>query len=321
MSANNPSDPARAPLLQTERLCRSFAGRDVVRDISLRLRHGEVLGLLGLNGAGKSTTLSMICGVLAPTDGWIRINGHDISQYPDQARCSIGYLPDTPPLYPELRVSEYLRYCARLHRLQGADLETALERALNLCQLGEVSSRLIGNLSKGFRQRVGLAQAIIHAPELLVLDEPGSGLDPVQMMEMRELIRSLSSHCGVIFSSHILPEVVDVCQRVAVIHHGRLVHEETLQPNNNTGIRHFVLDTASPAAREDLLATPQVSDAQMLGELRWQLSLPGEQAAAVIASLVKRGVSVSAFSEQHDDLEARFAALTTGRHGPHGESA
>ena len=320
MSALAPTAETRnsGPLLQTEHLRREFAGRDVVTDVSLRLRRGEVLGLLGLNGAGKSTTLSMICGVLAPSDGWVRINGQDIGEFPDQARRAIGYLPDVPPLYPELQVKEFLRYCARLHRLKGRAADKAVERALALCQLGEVRDRRLGNLSKGFRQRVGLAQAIVHSPELIVLDEPASGLDPIQMIEMRKLIHSLSEDAGVIFSSHLLPEVTDVCQRVAIIHQGRMVHEETLQGGREHG--RYLLTTAAPVQSELLMQVSGVLDARAdPSEAGWQLQLTPTGTHTVVSDLVGLGVQITGFMPLGNDLEARFAALTTGR--PAGEPA
>lgn len=316
VSAIAPESHVRAssPLLQIENLSREFAGRDVVSGISLRLRRGEVLGLLGLNGAGKSTTLSMLCGVLAPSTGWVRINGLDTTQFPDQARACIGYLPDIPPLHPELRVAEYVDYCARLHRMKGPDATKAVHRALDLCQLGDVRDRRIGNLSKGYRQRVGLAQAIVHSPELLVLDEPASGLDPVQLMAMRDLIRELSKDCAVIFSSHLLPEVTDVCHRVAIIHEGRLVHEESLDkaPSGT----HYQLNTATPLQGEILRQVPGITRAQPDEDpLQWHLTLQPQSSPKVISALVDLGAKISSFSPHSDNLEARFAALTTGRPG------
>ena len=171
-------------LLQATHLSRHFGKVNAVDDVSLTLQRGDVLGLLGLNGAGKSTTLGILSGILAPSSGSVKIANKDIEQFPKQAKAHIGYLPDTPPLYPELRVIEYMTYAARLRGLKGTQLTAALERALNLCHLETVSKRIIGNLSKGFRQRVGLAQAIIHQPDVLILDEPSSGLDPLQRIQM-----------------------------------------------------------------------------------------------------------------------------------------
>jgi len=216
-----------APVLALEKASRALAGRIVVRDLDLALAKGEALGLLGVNGAGKSTTLRMIAGILAPTTGRVRLGGEDLVEHPELARRRIGYLPEVPPLHTELTVAEYLDFCARLHGLaRGA--RAAADRAIERCDLGDVRRRLIGALSKGYRQRVGLAQAIVHAPELIVLDEPASGLDPVQAARLRELVRELGADHAVVLSTHVLPDVVACCDRVAILHEGVLRHEGPL---------------------------------------------------------------------------------------------
>ncbi len=173
------------------------------------------MGLLGPNGAGKTTCLRLLSGTLAPSGGRVEILGIDLARRPLEAKRHLGYLPERPPLYPELRVDEYLRHCARLHRIPRADVAEAMDRAKQRCGLDAVGRTLIAKLSKGFRQRLGIAQAILHRPKLLILDEPTEGLDPVQMRELRGLIRELSRDCGIILSSHILSEVQAVCDRVA----------------------------------------------------------------------------------------------------------
>lgn len=166
------------PVLALENASRALGGRVVVRDLSLAIPKGEVLGLLGVNGAGKSTTLRMIVGILTPSTGRVRFGGRDLAEHPELARRGIGYLPEVPPLHAELTVTEYLDFCARLHGL-ARDVRGAVERAIERCDLGDVRRRLIGALSKGYRQRVGLAQAMIHEPKIVILDEPTSGLDPL----------------------------------------------------------------------------------------------------------------------------------------------
>jgi ABC-2 type transport system ATP-binding protein len=188
-----------------------------------------VLGFLGPNGAGKTTTMQMLSGNLAPTSGSVTIAGHDLLTDPRAAKSQIGYLPEQPPLYRELTVDEYLDYCAALNRLARADIRTAREATKRKCGLADVGRRLIGNLSKGFQQRVGIAQAIIHLPPVVILDEPTVGLDPIQIREIRELIRELGGSHGVILSTHILPEVQAVCDRVQIIHQGELVLDETIE--------------------------------------------------------------------------------------------
>ncbi len=306
-----------SPLLQAENLCRKFGNFAAVDGLSLTLARGEVLGLLGLNGAGKSTTLSMLCGVLAPGSGWVRIAGKDIAQYPNETKACLGYLPDIPPLYPELRVVEYLTYAAKLHVVEYHTLANAVERALHLCQLEQVSNRIIGNLSKGYRQRVGLAQALIHKPALLILDEPSSGLDPVQMMEMRKLIRNLSSECGVILSTHILAEVTAVCDRVAILHKGKLIHEESLSSCASSNLSKHHLTLHQRVLPEELLSLDSVASVETSSGNSWQISIGAGQHEHVVNEICKRGWQVLEFSASRNNLEERFASLTVGADSHH----
>ncbi len=223
-----PPQAARDTLLEARHLTRHYGALHVVEDVSFDLARGEVLGLLGPNGAGKSTTLQMITGNLAPSRGEVRIAGVDLLDDPRHAKASLGYLPEYPPLYHDLTVSEYLLYCAHLHGLRRAVATRACARAQMRCGLKDVSLRLIGNLSKGYQQRVGIAQAILHEPAVVILDEPTVGLDPLQIREIRTLIRDLAQDHGVILSTHILPEVQEICDRVQILHRGRLVFSESL---------------------------------------------------------------------------------------------
>ena len=193
-----------------------------MQDVSLELGRGEVLGLLGHNGAGKSTTLQMLAGVLRPDSGSIAIGGADLATQPERAKRQLGFLPETPPLYRDMTVDAYLIFAARLR--QVTDVAGALAETRRRCGLESVSNKLIAHLSKGYQQRVGLAQAIIHAPLVVILDEPTVGLDPAQLREMRGLIRELGDAHSVILSSHMLAEVEAMCDRVAILHRGRLVH-------------------------------------------------------------------------------------------------
>jgi ABC-2 type transport system ATP-binding protein len=224
-----------SPLLQLRHVGRVLAGRPVVTDVSLDLERGSVLGLLGVNGAGKSTTLRMIAGVLAPSSGQVLIAGEDLREHARLAQRQLGYLPEQVPLYSELRVVEYLTFCARLHGLRGAAVVHAVARVIERCVLGDVRRRLLGNLSKGFQQRVGIAQAIVHEPALVVLDEPASGLDPVQAANIRNLVRELGREHAVILSTHLLPDVQACCDRVAILHQGRLRRDEPIQALHEGG--------------------------------------------------------------------------------------
>jgi ABC-2 type transport system ATP-binding protein len=223
----NTADAAEAtdsvPLLQASGLCVRL-GRDAgVRDISLSLERGDIVGLLGLNGAGKSTTLRLLCGVLMPDAGVVSINGYSMADMPLQARAHIGYLPDQPPLYDDMRVCEYLSLVGRIRGLKAQALVKRQAVVTDQCALGDVQRTIIGTLSKGYRQRVGLAQALIHEPAVVLLDEPANGLDPQQMESMRRLIRDIGREQAIIFSTHLLPEVTATCNRVVIMHEGMLV--------------------------------------------------------------------------------------------------
>lgn len=251
-TGNNPAVvtvPELAPFLELTDLTRRLAGREVVRGLNLVLARGEVLGLLGVNGAGKSTTLRMIAGVLAPTSGRVRIDGADLYDDPAIARRRIGYLPERAPLHAELTVEEYLRFCARLRGLARHEASAAVTREIERCDLGDVRRRLIGQLSKGYQQRVGIAQALVHAPPLIVLDEPASGLDPVQAIRMRELVRSLRADHAVLLSTHLLAEVEAGCDRLAILHRGELRHCAPVEPGETARLETLFLRIAADVAQ------------------------------------------------------------------------
>ncbi len=218
--------------LAARRLSRSFGRHEVIHDVSLELRRGEVLGLLGHNGAGKTTTLQMLTGCLLPdsaekNESNIEICGIDLLRRPALAKSHIGYLPETPPLYRELSVDDYLTFAARLRGMKSAAVAAALAQTRQRCGLESVGKKIIATLSKGYQQRVGIAQAIIHSPAVIVLDEPTVGLDPAQIREIRSLIRELGDRSSVILSTHSLGEVESICDRVEIMHHGKLIYGDT----------------------------------------------------------------------------------------------
>jgi len=216
-------------MIEVQELTKEFADQQAVRGISFSAAPGETIGFLGPNGAGKTTTMRMLTGFLPPTSGSASIAGFDVQETPAEVRARIGYLPETPPLYPEMTVDSYLLFVARLKGMPPKQLQPACARALERTNLGEVRHRILGNLSKGFRQRVGIAQAIVHEPEVLILDEPTVGLDPRQIIEIRELIRSLAGDHTIILSTHILPEVAETCEKIVIIHEGHLTREATMK--------------------------------------------------------------------------------------------
>lgn len=237
------------PALSARNLTRRHDGRLVVDNVSLELRNGEVLGLLGHNGAGKSTTLQMLTGALPAHGGLVEVCGFDLQQQPQQAKSCIGFLPEHPPLYSDMRVDDYLLYAARLHRVPSAGLAAALSQTKQRCGLQDCGKKLIGTLSKGYQQRVGIAQAIIHNPAVVVLDEPTVGLDPVQIRDIRALIRKLGDHSSVILSTHLMNEAESLCDRVLILKQGRLIYSGTSNEMlaNGTMEQAFLQITGSEA--------------------------------------------------------------------------
>ena len=213
--------------LETEDVVKQYASHLALNKVSIQVPEGKIFGLLGPNGAGKSTTMNIMTGYLGATDGEVLINGHDILKEPEAAKKSIGYLPELPPLYMDMTVMEYLKFSTELKKIKKEDREAEIEKALKLVKLADVQDRLIKNLSKGYKQRVGLAQAILGFPEIIILDEPTVGLDPKQIIEIRELIRELAKEHTVILSSHILAEIREVCDYIMIISKGKLVASDT----------------------------------------------------------------------------------------------
>ena len=243
-------------LVHVEHLTRYYSQNCAVNDVSFDLARGEVLGFLGPNGAGKSSTMQIITGNLAPTAGQISIAGLDLLEQPKQAKREIGYLPEQPPVYRELTVDEYLLYCARLNRIARSRISAAVSLAKERTGLGDTGRRLIGNLSKGYQQRVGIAQAIIHNPAVVILDEPTVGLDPLQIREIRALICELGKEHGIILSTHILPEVQATCTRVQIINRGKLVFSDS-----TAGLQSRMNATAMIA---DFHTTPDLAALQQI---------------------------------------------------------
>jgi ABC-2 type transport system ATP-binding protein len=219
-------------MIEVESLTKRYGRTTAVDGVSFRVERGEILGFLGPNGAGKTTTMRILTCYLPPTEGTARVAGYDVFSQPMEVKRRVGYLPETPPLYPDMSVREYLDFCSRIKGVPAKERQARVGAAIEKCRVGDVRDKLIAKLSKGYRQRVGLAQAILHNPDVLILDEPTAGLDPKQIIETRELIRSLAGDHTVILSTHILPEVSMTCGRVVIINKGRVVAEDT--PDNLT---------------------------------------------------------------------------------------
>ena len=300
-------------LIEVEHLSRFYGHLQAVNAINFELKRGEVLGFLGPNGAGKSTTMQLITGNLAPSAGRIRICGIDLLDEPKRAKALIGYLPEQPPLYKEFTVDEYLNFCSRINGISKTDTGKARDHAKQRCGLTEVGHRLIGNLSKGYQQRVGIAQAIIHNPPIVVLDEPTVGLDPIQIREIRQLIRELGNEHGVILSTHILPEVQMTCDHVQIINKGRLVYRDTIDNlNRHSQATSLVLGLGQHVETDNLQALPEVNEVEVLGERRWRLhyKTDAQPAEAIARAVIDNGWGLHELTPEAKTLEQIFVDIT-----------
>lgn len=215
-------------MIEAKSLCKSYGSRMAIDEVSFNVKNGEIVGFLGPNGAGKTTTMKILTGYMAPNKGEVKIDGLDISRFPLKAKKNIGYLPEIPPLYPDMYVGEFLKYAALLKQCDRKKVPDLIQNAMEKTGLTSVRCRLIKNLSKGFKQRVGLAQALVSDPKILILDEPTAGLDPRQVVEIRDLLKTLKGQHTIILSTHILPEVQISCDRVIIINQGQIITEESL---------------------------------------------------------------------------------------------
>jgi len=293
-------------LLEVRGLTRHYGRQQALCGLDFTLSAGEVLGLLGPNGAGKSTCLRILAGLLAPSTGRVVIGGADMALAPLRAKRRLGYLPEQPPLYPEMRVEEFLRHCARLRRIPPGAISRAVARSMRLCDLTAVRQRLLGKLSKGYRQRAGIAAALIHEPELVILDEPTDGLDPVQIREMRALIAELGERCTVIVSSHALAEVQASCRRVIVLHEGRMLHDGPLDAARALRLR--LARPPQPAALRRLAlvaAITPATDAAEAGLYSVRLN-DGAGAEQLAAAVVAAGWGLLELAPEQTDVERLF---------------
>ncbi len=298
-------------LIEARGLTRRYGPNVAVQGIDLTLRRGEILGLLGPNGAGKSTTMKMLTGNLAPSSGSVKINGIDIAAEPKKAKQSLGYLPELPPVHPEVTVDEYLDFAASLHGVPKATRKAAVAKAKQSCGLNEMSQRLIGNLSKGFQQRVGLAQAIVHQPPVIILDEPTVGLDPIQIREIRSLIAALAQNHSVILSSHILPEIQAVCSRVMIVHQGRVVFHDSMQNVTAHTASRIIVQFHRPPVT---LGLPGIAAVQALGEGRFMVTPEAgtDLREALVRVSVQHDWGLIELKTEGRTLEEIFVSLTSG---------
>lgn len=317
-------------MIRAEGLTRYYGSFAALRDASFEIGEREIVGFLGLNGAGKSTMLKILAGLLAPTAGTVKIAGVDASLNPDVTRARIGFLPEEPPLYREMRVREFIRWVGEVKGRSRAEVDRVLPRVLETCQLQDVADRVIVELSHGYKKRVGIAQAIIHRPALLILDEPIQGLDPVQIAEMRELIRTLRGQHTILLSSHILSEVERTCDRILMLHKGRIVaqgseqelgaaigdgeHRETYRESARAWFTDVEVRGAREAVEKALsdIEGLTVVDVQPLadGVLRLKARTPRDAREAIANKIVGAGLGLLSLKRGSTALEDIFVRLS-----------
>jgi len=308
-------------LIEVQHLTKRYGRVTAVDDVSFRVERGEILGFLGPNGAGKTTTMRILTGYMPATDGRATVAGYDVFDAPIEAKRRTGYLPETPPLYPDMTVREYLGFVAKIKGLPASQRRARVDAVMQRTRVADVADRHCGKLSKGYRQRVGLAQAIIHNPEVLILDEPTAGLDPKQIIETRELIRSLAGDHTVILSTHILPEVAQTCHRVVIINKGRVVAVDT--PANltarlrGTETMYVQVDGGGPETARALEMLPGVTRVTLAdqhnGTAGYEIeSAKGEDVRRELArTIVHRGWGLLELRPVRMSLEEIFLHLTT----------
>ena len=300
------------PLLKAQSLSHHYGNHLAVNNLSFEIHQGEVLGFLGPNGAGKSTTMKMLSGNLAPSQGEITINGYDLIERPKQAKAHIGYLPEQPPLYKELTVHEFLLFCAKINQIPSSSIKTAVATAIDRCGLTQVTKRLIGNLSKGYQQRVGIAQAIIHTPAVVILDEPTSGLDPIQIIEIRQLIRDIAKEHSVILSTHILPEVQTLCDRVQIINQGKLLFSDTIANlSQQMQTSNLLLELSNPPILEQLKQISGVLAVEALSTTQFRLHYHPDNnpTESLLNQAVSQHWQLQQITPEHHSLEDVFMKI------------
>ncbi len=308
-------------MIQVENVTKRYGPKTAVKSISFEVERGEIVGFLGPNGAGKTTTMRILTGFLPPTSGTARVGGIDVREQPLEVKRRIGYLPESPPLYPEMEVGDYLRFVAAIKGIPKKDIGRRIDCALERTSCADVRSTLAGKLSKGYRQRVGLAQALIHNPEVLILDEPTSGLDPKQINETRNLIRSLAGEHTIILSTHILPEVSSTCSRVIIINEGQLEASDT--PENLTaqlqGANAILIDVEGPeeAVRGRLGEEPGVREVtqekRQAARIVWRVEIEKDSAMPrkLAEAVVNSGWGLYSLQPLGLSLEDIFLKLTS----------
>ena len=301
------------PIVKVEKLSHRYSVQWAIRDIDFEITQHGIYGLLGSNGAGKSTTMNIMCGVLKQTEGNVYIRGINIRDNPVEAKRHIGFLPQKPPLHTDLTVEEYLRYCARLRHIPSKEMEKAMAGVMDRCAIAHFRKRLIRNLSGGYQQRVGIAQAIIHNPHFVVLDEPTNGLDPNQIIEIRRLVKEIAEERTVILSTHILSEVQATCDYIRMIEQGRVVFAGTVDEFDNYIVPNTLIVSmiARPPATE-LRTIPGITGVEELGGTKYRLQFGDvpDVKERVIETSIARGWRLDEIFAEKISLDTIFAELS-----------
>jgi ABC-2 type transport system ATP-binding protein len=303
-------------ILKIEELSHKYSSSWAIRDINIEITHNGIMGLLGSNGAGKSTTMNIICGVLNQTEGHVLVNGYNIRTQAELAKKEIGFLPQNPPLYGDLTVDEYLTFCAELRFLPKAKIKSAVNSVKERCGIAHFSNRLINNLSGGYRQRVGIAQAIIHEPKLVILDEPTNGLDPNQIIEVRKLIREIAQNSAVLLSSHILSEIHLLCKEIIMIEGGRVVFADSMDAFDSYAQSNCLIMTMeNPPPADELLKITGVIKAEFMTPRETRIYFDGDEEVTerLIAAAVENNWKLREISLEKSMLDDVFKQLS----GPH----
>ena len=301
------------PIVRVEHLSHRYSVQWAIRDINFEINQKGILGLLGSNGAGKSTTMNIICGVLNQTEGTVYINGIDTRKQPVEAKKYIGFLPQKPPLYTDHNVSEYLTYCAHLRLMDDREVKAAVESAMKRCGIAHFSKRLVKNLSGGYQQRLGIAQAIVHNPKLVVLDEPTNGLDPNQIVEIRHLIKEIATERTVILSTHILTEVQATCDYIRMIEQGSMVFSGTVEEfDNYIQPNTLVVSLGTVPLVADIQALPGVVRVDELGGPRFRIQFSDAREAmnSIVEASYTRGWQLTELQQEKSSLDTIFAELS-----------
>ena len=304
-------------ILKVDHLSHRYSAAWALRNVSFEVRKHDICGLLGPNGAGKSTVMNIICGIVRQSDGKVSVAGIDVLKHPLEAKAHIGFLPQNPPIYADFTVEEYLRHAAEIRRVPDREIPKAMDEVLELCGITHFRKRLLSNLSGGYKQRVGIAQAIIHKPDLVIFDEPTNGLDPTQVLGVRRLLREIAQNSTVLISTHILSEVQAVCNKIVMVNRGKTIFKGSTSDFDNSIVPDSIFLKVQPEpALEEVQAITGVTGAEALGDgsFRVRFGDDTEVLENIVAVAASKGWHLEEMRVERSSMDAVFAALTKQQH-------